>query len=111
VLNKLLCWVQILGGKRKYFKIKKSLHRIIPKTQCPHESDQWPGIMRSRLSRARILKHLLEAEKSTIHEELSFQRSQSTTGSNREEFRCVDRKDFVCESNKRLKVFQITLHK
>ncbi len=30
--------------------------------------------------RARILKHLLEAEKSTFHEELSFQRSQSTTG-------------------------------
>jgi hypothetical protein len=30
--------------------------------------------------RARILKHLLEAEKSTFRNELSFQRSESTTG-------------------------------
>ncbi len=30
--------------------------------------------------RARILKHLLEAEKSTFREELSFQRSESTKG-------------------------------
>ncbi len=31
-------------------------------------------------SRARILKHLLEAGKSTFRKELSFQRSESTTG-------------------------------
>jgi hypothetical protein len=30
--------------------------------------------------RARILKHLLEAEKSTFRKELSFQRSEGTTG-------------------------------
>ncbi len=30
--------------------------------------------------RARILEHLQEAEKSTFREELSFQRSESTTG-------------------------------
>jgi hypothetical protein len=29
---------------------------------------------------ARILKHLLESEKSTFGKELSFQRSESTTG-------------------------------
>ncbi len=33
-----------------------------------------------RKNRARILKHLLEAEKSTFREELSFHRSESTTG-------------------------------
>jgi hypothetical protein len=33
-----------------------------------------------RETRARILKHLLEAEKSTFRKELSFQRSESTTG-------------------------------
>jgi hypothetical protein len=33
-------------------------------------------------------------------------------GSNREEFLCVDRKDyFLCKSNKRLKVVQITLNR
>ncbi len=32
------------------------------------------------MTRARILKHLLEAEKSTFRNELSFQRSESTTG-------------------------------
>jgi hypothetical protein len=31
------------------------------------------------LTRARILKHLLEAEKSTFREELSFPSSESTT--------------------------------
>ncbi len=31
-------------------------------------------------SRARILKHLLEAEKSTFRGELSFQRSECTAG-------------------------------
>ncbi len=31
-------------------------------------------------TRARILKHSLEAEKSTFREELSFQRSESTKG-------------------------------
>ncbi len=31
-------------------------------------------------ARARILKHLLEAEKTTFREEPSFQRSESTTG-------------------------------
>jgi hypothetical protein len=34
------------------------------------------------LTWARINKHLLEAEKSTFQEELSFQRSESTTGNN-----------------------------
>jgi hypothetical protein len=34
----------------------------------------------ANISRARILKHLLEVEKSTFREELSFQRSKSTTG-------------------------------
>jgi hypothetical protein len=32
-------------------------------------------------------------------------------GSNREEFLCVDRKDFLCESNKSLKVVQIPLNR
>ncbi len=36
--------------------------------------------VRVNLFRARILKHLLEAEKSTFREELSFQRSESTIG-------------------------------
>ncbi len=39
-----------------------------------------PSQAASDLSRARILKHLLEAEKSTFRKELSFQRSESTTG-------------------------------
>jgi hypothetical protein len=44
--------------------------------------------------RARILKHLLEAEKSTFREELSFQRSESTTGLiHRLQFLLNDRKD------------------
>ncbi len=34
----------------------------------------------AKLYRARILKHLLEAEKSTFRKELSFERSESTTG-------------------------------
>jgi hypothetical protein len=37
-------------------------------------------IQYSTQTRARILKHLLEAEKSTFREELSFQRSESTIG-------------------------------
>ncbi len=41
------------------------------------------------LSRARILKHLLEAEKSTFQEELSFQRSKNTTGLKQEHVFCA----------------------
>jgi hypothetical protein len=33
-----------------------------------------------KVNRARILKHLLEAEKSTFREEPSFQRSENTIG-------------------------------
>ncbi len=41
-----------------------------------------PGISPHLTTRALILKHLLEAEKLTFQEELSFQRSESTTGLN-----------------------------
>jgi hypothetical protein len=54
-------------------------------------------------TRARILKHLLEAEKSTFQEELPFQRSESTTGSNREHFFVLMENILVCELNKRIK--------
>ncbi len=40
-------------------------------------------------SRARILKHLLEAEKSTFQGELSFQRSECTAGLTMATILCV----------------------
>jgi hypothetical protein len=43
--------------------------------------------------RARILKHLLEAEKSTFPKELSFQRSESTIGLLQATVFVYDRKD------------------
>jgi hypothetical protein len=43
--------------------------------------------------RARILKHLLEAEKSAFREELSFQRSESTIGLFQATVFVYDRKD------------------
>jgi hypothetical protein len=42
--------------------------------------NRFSGLALSHFSRARILKHLLEAEKSTFRIKLSFQRSESTTG-------------------------------
>jgi hypothetical protein len=54
--------------------------------------------------RARILKHLLEAEKSTFQEELPFQRSESTTGVQQGKlFVVVMEKILVCKLNKRKK--------
>ncbi len=44
------------------------------------------------LYRARILKYLLEAGKSTFRNELSFQRSESTTGFDRLQFWLNDKK-------------------
>jgi hypothetical protein len=43
---------------------------------------------------ARILKHLLEAEKSTFREELSFQRSENTIGLLQATVFVYDRKDY-----------------
>jgi hypothetical protein len=37
-------------------------------------------IVNQGVASSRILKHLVEAEKSTFQEELPFQRSESTTG-------------------------------
>ncbi len=48
-----------------------------PSSEFLSTFSQAPG---SYLTRARILKHLLEAGKSTFRNELSFQRSESTTG-------------------------------
>ncbi len=45
------------------------------------------------LSRARILKHIVEAEKSTFQRELSFQRSECTAGLTVATVFCVDFKD------------------
>jgi hypothetical protein len=41
----------------------------------------------------RILKHILEAERLTFQEELSFQRSESTTGLKQGTVLCADGKD------------------
>jgi hypothetical protein len=47
--------------------------------------------------RAQILKHLLEAEKSTFWGELSFQRSECTAGLTMAKILCVLYfKDFLC---------------
>ncbi len=61
--------------------------------------------------RARILKHLLEAEKSTFREELSFQRSESTTGLLQGTVFVSDRKILFCEFNSPLKVIQMLIIK
>ncbi len=53
--------------------------------KCTYESE--------KELRALILKYLLEAEKLTFHEELSFQRSESTTGSLQATVFVYDRKD------------------
>jgi hypothetical protein len=58
--------------------------------------------------RARILKHLLEAEKSTFQEELSFQRSKNITGLKQEHVFVLFEKVVLYRLNKRMKVFQIT---
>jgi hypothetical protein len=65
--------------------------------------------MRASVSWVRILKHLLEAEKWTFLEELSFQMSESIhQGSNREQFLIADGEEILlCKSNKRIKVAQI----
>jgi hypothetical protein len=70
----------------------------LPKTGSGGKPHQGPE------TRARILKHLLEAEKSTFQEELPFQRSESTTGVQQGKlFVVVMEKIFVCKLNKRKK--------
>ncbi len=51
------------------------------------------------MTRARILKHLLEAGKSTFRNELSFQRSESTTGFILASFFLNDLKNFFSNFN------------
>jgi hypothetical protein len=48
----------------------------------------------------RILKHLLEAEKSTFREELSFQRSENTIGLLQATVLFMIEKIIFCEFNK-----------
>ncbi len=51
------------------------------KTQCSHQQHFTMLYCTLHMfSRARILKHLVEAEKSTFQGELSFQRSECTAG-------------------------------
>jgi hypothetical protein len=60
--------------------------------------------------KARILKHLLEAEKSTSREKLSFQKSESTTGNS---FRVMIAQAILCEQlikNKNLDRNDTTVH-
>ncbi len=62
--------------------------------------------------RARILKHLLEAEKSTFQGVLSFQRSECTAGLTMDTILCVlDFKDFSVLTVQKNKILdKITLH-
>ncbi len=76
VEKKTFCW-------KRYLSTHTCIFRIPEHTSC----------LSGRVTRARILKHLLEAEKSTFREELSFQRSESTIGLLQAAVFVYDRKD------------------
>ncbi len=61
---------------------------------------------RVKASRARILKHLLEAKKSTFQEKPSFQRSESTTGYSL----CWLQRLFCVNNQERIKLYTKWLH-
>ncbi len=69
-------------------KILESTKNYVFRRMLPHAKDTW--------SWARILEHLVEAEKSTFRGELSFQRSKWTQGPQKLKFFVLIVKNILC---------------
>jgi hypothetical protein len=104
--------LDILSKGRRYYFFDELVLRLHLIFSLVHGITSTGNVLQEHEPRARILKHLLEAEMPTFRKELSFQRSQSTIGLLQATVFVNDRKRFFSVNLTNLKkVFQMPIIK